>query len=105
MEVKIGDDAWVKDEANGRHRDPIKVKVDKVGRKLIHAGGKKFCKEALRVQDNYGHHVLILSLDDYKKAQEKTALINKINLCGIPRTISEEDAILIAEIIGIKDKK
>lgn len=102
MEVKIGDDVWIKDEANGRNREPTKVKVGKVGSKLIHAGGKKFFKETLRVNDNYGHHVLILSLDDYKKTQEKIALINKINIYGIPRTVSYENAILIAEIIGIR---
>lgn len=103
MEVKIGDDVWVKDEANGRYLEPVKAKVEKVGVKFIHAGGKKFFKGTLRCNDNYGHHVLILSLDDYKKTQEKIALINKINLCRIPRTISYENAILIAEIIGIKN--
>ncbi len=99
-DLKVGDIVWVAD-VNRRHYPPYPETVNKIGTKLITAGGRQYRKESLTANDDYGHQTLILDLEDEKRRVLRIKLLKAIenNITGSKAEV--EDVRAAAKLLGI----
>lgn len=101
-DLKVGDTVWLIDTANGKGRPPEQSTVTKIGSKLIEVEGwrkDKYRKDTLRINDNYGHWLMVLDLDDYEQDKKLKALRQKLKNADWSN-VSYEDCLWIAKLIG-----
>lgn len=103
-QLKVGDTVWIKDEANGRHREPQAAIVAKIGSKLITlTNGDTYRKDTLCKNDSYGFWKIILDLDDYKilgyKKEIAGSIVAKMHYF---KNMPIEDLKVIAQLLKIK---
>lgn len=102
-QLKVFDIVWIKDEANGRHREPQAVTVSNIGSKLITlTNGDTYRKDTLCKNDAYGFWKIILNLDDYKilgyKKELAGSIVSKMHYF---KDIPIEDLKAIAQLLKI----
>lgn len=80
--VRVGDELLLIESYNRYRPEPRVVIVEKVGRKLIHAGGLTYRIESGVRNDNYGHSHLT-TREAYAELQERGRLGEELRGHGI----------------------
>jgi hypothetical protein len=105
-DLKVGDEVWITDTANGRGRIEEST-VSKIGTKLIHVGNWSFRKDGGRANDDYGHSLLIPDLEAYQNSKRVEKILGSIKWgieIGRANDISIEDVLLAAKLLKITVK-
>jgi len=103
-EIKVGD-TFIAVHPNDSRRGVSKFKVDKIGITLITAGREKFYIATGRRQTEYTAEEAYSSEEAYQIIRKQDSFIRKVrNHFDYRSKITYEQAVKIAEIIGLKEE-